>query len=418
MGYYDVYKARVNAFGDTNQERVINESKIDFERFLESSPSAAKIYFKDNLYECAIISSRQDDSKTLHKLLIDSEVEITSGDLIQWNHNIVEGPLEHWIILRQQQKVFFAYRKYYMVRCNKEVSWIDEYGVVKTNYCYQVSSVDKLIKDYFPDNSESITYADFNQYISLLIPYEDFKKETRFIIGNQAWKVVGFDKTSVPGIVYLTLKEDFINNINDDLIAEGDIRDLANINLENLYQIKLTHEDINLLVDTNFIVAPKLFKDGFEIVNPQFNYKIDGEWVLDGINKLTASTYTFNKSVANAYAITVAFSEQNDLVKNFDINVIESSQNEITYTIEGPEIIRWGQQGNYRVYKYSDGVEAVADAVFTINNSLGILTVIDDDECIIIGNSNNKTGEITLSVAIDSETLTKTIKVVSLWQVI
>ena len=59
------------------------------------------------------------------------------------------------------------------------------------------------------------------------MPKTKVARSTSFIIEDEAWYVVEYDWSSVPGIVYLSLTEEKVNMIYDDL--ENDIADTDKI---------------------------------------------------------------------------------------------------------------------------------------------------------------------------------------------
>ena len=59
------------------------------------------------------------------------------------------------------------------------------------------------------------------------MPRTEISKYTKFIVENEGWYIVEYDYTSVPGVMYLSLTEDKVNMIYDDLkedIADTDRR--------------------------------------------------------------------------------------------------------------------------------------------------------------------------------------------------
>jgi hypothetical protein len=56
-----------------------------------------------------------------------------------------------------------------------------------------------------------------NKYAEIIIPRREIDRGTNFIIEDEGWKLVEYDYTSVPGVMYLSLTESKINLIYDDL---------------------------------------------------------------------------------------------------------------------------------------------------------------------------------------------------------
>jgi hypothetical protein len=59
------------------------------------------------------------------------------------------------------------------------------------------------------------------------MPRYPIDRATNFIIEEESWQVIEYDHTSVPGTIYLSLTENKINMVYDDLennIADTDKR--------------------------------------------------------------------------------------------------------------------------------------------------------------------------------------------------
>ena len=56
------------------------------------------------------------------------------------------------------------------------------------------------------------------------MPRYSIDRATNFIVEEESWTVVEYDHTSVPGVIYLSLTENKINSIYDDI--ENNIADL------------------------------------------------------------------------------------------------------------------------------------------------------------------------------------------------
>jgi hypothetical protein len=418
MNYYEVYANRLNLFGDTNKERVTNEARINFENYLAMTPNKEKVVINDFEYQAAILSSGQDLTKTIKKMLIAYDAEVSIGNLVEWEYFIENSPQNYWVILREEQLASEGYRKFYMTRCNKLINWIDKYGVVNSSMAYQLGSADKLLREMFAKNSRNIITLDLTQYVDIIMPFNDsIMNETRIIIGSQAWEVVNYDKVTVDGLIFFTLKESLVNLDIDKLVAKGDEIDLGDTNKEHLFTIEIKNEDITIVKNEDFVIAPMLFKDNIMQPNHSFAYKINDEWVMLNIDdKLIDNEYIFNSSNIGTYEITIALDEQLSLTKKFTINVVESSQLENTYYIEGVNAIRWGRTENYILHKYIDGVETNVNCLFSINNDFATI-VAEDNICAMTANNKNLSGVVTLTADADGETFTKDIKIISLWQV-
>ena len=49
------------------------------------------------------------------------------------------------------------------------------------------------------------------------MPTVSIMRETSFIIEKESWRVIEYDYTSVPGVMYLSVGEEKINTMYDDM---------------------------------------------------------------------------------------------------------------------------------------------------------------------------------------------------------
>jgi len=56
------------------------------------------------------------------------------------------------------------------------------------------------------------------------MPRRQIDRATNFIVEEESWQLIEYDHTSVPGTMYLSLTENKINTIYDDV--ENEIADL------------------------------------------------------------------------------------------------------------------------------------------------------------------------------------------------
>jgi hypothetical protein len=64
------------------------------------------------------------------------------------------------------------------------------------------------------------------------MPHYPIDRATNFIVEDESWTVVEYDRSSVPGVIYLSLTESKVNMIYDDL--ENDIADLDKLAIYDL----------------------------------------------------------------------------------------------------------------------------------------------------------------------------------------
>ena len=102
-----------------------------------------------------------------------------------------------------------------------------------------------------------------NKYAEFLLPKQPIDRLTKFIVEEEGWYLVELDKSSVPGIMYLSATEDKINFINDDLENEiGDADKLAK------YDFIFPEKEESLKIGEQINLTFSIAKDGIPISIP------------------------------------------------------------------------------------------------------------------------------------------------------
>jgi len=115
---------------------------------------------------------------------VDLETPLKKGDLILWNN-------EHWLIYRSTTSSYQPHQKFYMVRCNHYIKWVDN-GELKESWIYLLGSKDSKIKDNFRTWHNVITPQP-NKYIEIILPHVLMPINTEIIVMDEAWYLVDYD---------------------------------------------------------------------------------------------------------------------------------------------------------------------------------------------------------------------------------
>lgn len=395
--YRDIYKRRGTWWGATTKDQYINISKKYFEDYLLSSPNADTIILDGVLMTAAIHENRQDDSRLSKYFLIGLENSVSIGQLIQWSG-------DSWLIIRKEKRTIESYHKVLALRCNYNLKWIDEYGVLTQTPAYMFGHMEQKINESF-SQWRGTYVADGNKNLEIILPFIRIPDQQRFVINNEAWRAVEKDLTSVDGILYMTLIEDNINQFRDD-----SSQNIANIDqLGNSY-IDLGMTTLSIAINETFTFSPVLYKDGKVVSNATFVYSLNN--TKSQIINSTIAGKAIGQSI-----LTVSLAET-QLSTTCIINVTEAIINKNIVQIIGDEKIKWGKTRTYTTM-YSDGTSPVEiEATFELfGNENGLVTVVNSDSIsyTILANSNGKTGLIILKATTIHGIIEKEIAIVSLW---
>lgn len=389
MSYLDVYKRRVSHLGTTPQDRAFNSGKLEFQRYLKYNQQTVRGLTNENsglVFDGVIHTDKEDENRVSQILLVDLETPINVGDLVLWNE-------EHWLVYRQTTSAYQPHQKFYMVRCNYFIRWIDN-GFLKESWVYLLGSKDAKIKDNFRTWNDLITPQP-NKHISLIMPHQLMPLNTEIVVMDEVWYLVDYDQNSVPGVIYMSFTETSVNQQRDDIkqgIANIDTLAQWSIAAAASQQVK-PYEEV--------IVDCYILKDGQSVeINPEeLTFEIEGSLYLrDG------KIYAYAEGTGK---ILIQYQDA-----SFVQEIIIADEATRNPVLTGSEKIRATTKSEY-ILENADEVE------FELSDTkLAKIFTVDGNRCVVVANDNNKLGMVELAATYNGITYTKQIQIVSLWQVI
>lgn len=401
--YLDTYFSRVNHLGTTTAERIRNSGINSFYKWMAESPHTIRsLSIERGLhFDAIILTSKDKEYQKIMFLNVANNIPLQVGDIINWK--IDDGSIEKWLIISEEKKVNGTYRTFWIVRCNYLIKWIDSDGHLQSSWSYVVSSLDSKIKGNYRTWNNLITPQP-NKYAEILMPRRPIDRATNFIIEEESWQLIEYDHTSVPGTMYLSLTENKINIIYDDV--ENNIADLD----------KRAKYELILPPTT------QVFNIG-EPIEPIFTVTKNGIPI-----NMRTEFISLDKKIArleNNILTAVGEGEVDIQVKLKDCTDIEpdnlfihiqvgAAETEFSCYIKGEDKIRLGRTQAYTVCNTSNSL--LENIIFSIDKQeLATIVSINGDTCEIQANAKNKLGDFTLSAEINGITYTKQIKVAPLW---
>ena len=138
--YWQTYQRRINHLGRTPQERAKRIGILEFERNLKynaQTQTLHRVSKRDNCYQGIVLTDKQDENRDSQVLLTRLEDKLAVGELIYWD----SAP---WLVWRDNISSYQPYNKYYMVKCNYEIKWVDK-GDLHKSWAYILGSKDSKI---------------------------------------------------------------------------------------------------------------------------------------------------------------------------------------------------------------------------------------------------------------------------------
>lgn len=396
MSYRDVYKARVGHLGATPQERALSSGILEFRRYLKYSIDTVRGLTtlvnseqKDTLltFDASVEIDKEDDNRVSQllytKLVRDGGPALKVGDLVGWEDNV-------WLIWRTETAAYKPYQKFYMVKCNYFIKWVDKEGKLQGSWIYLLGSKDSKIKDNFRTWHNVITPQP-NKYINIMMPHQLMAVNTEIMVLDEVWYLVDYDQNSVDGIVFMSFTESELNEQRDD--TENGI---ANVDKIAEWSIEVAASRI-VEANTTFVPELTVYKNG-EVVSATPDITVSGDLEIQEDGSILVGenggsiTFTYEGVAAT--------------------QVIEVGEAAVSPTLVGDTVVRVASTHTYSLQNATEVEFSISDS------SLASIISKTDNSCEILMNSKNKLGSFVLTAVSGGQTYEKEIKVVSLWQVI
>lgn len=388
MNYFEVYKKRASHLGTTPQERAFNSGILEFRRYLKYNQHTVRglIREKDGtVFDGVILTDKEDENRVSQILEVELGLPLEKGDLILWND-------EHWLIYRSTTSSYQPHQKFYMVKCNYYIKWVDN-GELKESWVYLLGSKDSKIKDNFRTWHNVITPQP-NKFINLILPHVTMPINTEIMVLDEVWYLVDYDQNSVPGVVFMSFTETNLNLQRDDVENK----------IANADQIA----EWKVVMAPTQTVGPKqpvpiqyyIFKDGVEV-------EPEGHVTIQHSGNLYKKNGQFYATSSGRGYIEVKY---NGATAVQEITISEDPT--ISPVLIGDDKIRAGFDA---VYVLENTEELVK---FTISDEkLAKVKRKTSNSCTVYANEENKTGFVTLTAQIGEEKFYKEIAIIPLWQV-
>lgn len=339
------------------------------------------------MFDGVILTHKQNELETSLKLLVDTCVELNTGNIIEWDNS-------NWLIWYKTISSYQPHDKFEIIKCNHKINWVDEEGNFHSSLCHIIGSQESKIKENFRTWNELITPQP-NKFIEIIMPYQEIRKNTEIIVFDEAWRLVDYDKVSVPGIIYMSFTETKINELTDDLYEQ-----LANADKKQVWSIN----------------APdKMYISVGEIFQPEYTISKDGLIVEnnDAPQIMPGSGFIVNENgeiIANESGETMVILSYKNAIKTILVSI--GKQNKQTGFISGDDYIRITKTAEYKLTIPNLN----GDIKFKSSNEELATVEMNGNTGKVITNKKNKLGTFTLSVIYDGVKYEKEIKIISLWQ--
>ena len=204
MSYFDIYKKRINRYGDNATDRLEKGRQQNFEKFLYQSPHYTKFQYKDKEVECVFEPSSQDETKTVMHVLCRVGEKFNPGDIV----TICGKRYMFWYWDERQDS---GYNRWNVIKLSQYIEWLNEDGSTWSNEAYIFSQQTNMLKNELKSRSRSATLYLENLKLDFMIMPSDKNLEigSYLVIKiddmSRAERVTGIDFLSTPGVMYVSM---------------------------------------------------------------------------------------------------------------------------------------------------------------------------------------------------------------------
>lgn len=219
MDYLDTYKRRLNRYGMDYQTRIQNQREREFEGKLLKSIYRVDFEYCGEMIAATLERYKQDETETLHYLLTKTNVELPNGTIFIARNN--KGTETPWMVYWKEEIQASGYNKYTVLKMTHFLTWKDREGIYRNSWAYMYGQEDNMLKDELRSRSRSNAYYTENLKMSFFIlPTTEFiRKDDYLEIGEgnlkEAYRVVGYDIQSTPGVEYVTVDPTYLHDNGD-----------------------------------------------------------------------------------------------------------------------------------------------------------------------------------------------------------
>lgn len=348
MSNFDRMRARLEYLGGDAEGRMRKDKLKTFEKSLLYSYQASEISKDDALYKVLINPDKLKMDYDDKLVSASFEYGLKPGDVFHWTTTNTD-----WIIYTQQYSED-AYFRGSIRRCSHKLKWQDSFGVEQEIFAAIRGPVETKIVS---DSKSGINYDIPNHTLSILIPATEdtiktFVRYYKVMLKGVAWEVQSTDYFSVPGVLEMTLMEDYKNEQEDtDEVIGGKI-------IKNTTVISAL-DGATIPINSPFDLWTKILL-GAEKLQVPYSYSLPTEITNASLvdNKLTLFD-------TNQVEISLTVPDI-EYTHTYQVVGVNTPINEVVLNMGGPLMVKPYGETTYSMKKYIDGIETTPTGSWTV----------------------------------------------------
>lgn len=208
--YFDrIYTLRANRYGLDFQSRLQKQREMNFDLYLQKSIYRVDFEYNEEYITGSFERYKQDETKTLHYLLVKVDVNFDPGTVLMIPDK--DDELRPWMVYYLEEIEASGYNRYVMLRMTHNLVWHARDGSEQESWAYMYGQKNNMLRDEIRSRSRMDTiYAENLKESFFIMPASPYlKKDDYFIIGEdpyrEFYRVTGYDIQSSPGVEYVTV---------------------------------------------------------------------------------------------------------------------------------------------------------------------------------------------------------------------
>lgn len=209
MSYIDIYRKRLNRFGEDYQSRIQGAREYNFDLYLLKTVYRVDFVYDGEIYAGSLERNKQDTSEVRQELLTKTNVNIPNGTILYLTDK--DGIEQPWMIYYLEVIKASGYNKYIVLKMTHTLNWLGRDGQWHTTLAYLYGQEDNMLKDEIRSRSRVDTlYAENLKSSFFVAPLnENIHKDDYFIVGERPfqeyYRVTGYDIQSTLGVEIVTI---------------------------------------------------------------------------------------------------------------------------------------------------------------------------------------------------------------------
>ncbi len=351
--YWSTYLNRINLSGASQKDRLIAKAQRIITDNFSDSPSYQSVTINGVSQDVRIV-----EENTLYKnsnkkrLLCKPDETISIGDLIVWDS-------ENWLCT--DADTVEIYVRGIIEKCDDYLRYLDSAGVLVEVPCIINDRILMNVEEnrYYilPDNQVWVIVGNNDESAAITV-------DQRFLLGNNAYKVVAIDNITKPGITTFKLHTDsIIQNDNKDLQIADYYSNLRT------YSITILNSDsVEITLGNTLQLEVECTNNNVLVTSPNVTYSLVTG--VTGVVSVSASGVIFADALGSG-SVVVNYNEATDSI-NIDVvaGIVENFTYNLLASIEPSSELKYNQTKIFNAYKYDSNGNLVT-GVFEFTVTLG-----------------------------------------------